>query len=173
MKEKLVEEWLIRARERGGIDHAFGQWLISQGHEILWLGHSRTEFGKDIISIAPDGQFHAYQIKDEEIDLKELRSIRDQINELVEVPPVHPRIPHGSPHVAHLVTSGLFKEEATLQIRAMNEGWTVRGRPNVEIIGRDGLIPRFVGMSDAFWPEKPLRHPGLLFVLPRRGSRGL
>jgi hypothetical protein len=155
MKEKLVEEWLIRARERGGIDHAFGQFLISQGHEILWLGHSRTEFGKDILSVAPDGQFHAYQIKDEDIDLKELRNIRDQIIELVETPPVHPRIPHGSSHVPHLVTSGLFKEEATLQIRAMNEGWTARGQPQLEVIGRGDLIPRFVGMSDAFWPEEP------------------
>ena len=155
MKEKLVEEWLIRARERGGIDHAFGQWLISEGHEILWLGHSRTEFGKDIISIAPDGQFHAFQIKDEDIDLKELRNIRAQVNELVEVPPVHPRIPAGSHHHAHLITSGLFKEEVTLQIRALNERWTARGLPNVEIVGRDGLIPRFVGMSDAFWPERP------------------
>jgi hypothetical protein len=78
-----------------------------------------------------------------------------RFRELVEVPPVHPRIPHGFPHAAHLVTSGLFKEEATLQIRAMNKGWAARGKPNVEIIGRDGLIPRFVGMSDAFWPEKP------------------
>ena len=40
MKEKLVEQWLINARERGGIDQAFGQLLTSQGHEILWLGHS-------------------------------------------------------------------------------------------------------------------------------------
>lgn len=155
MKEKLVEEWLIRARERGGIDHAFAQWLISQGHEILWLGHSRTEFGKDIISIAPGGVFHAFQVKDEDIDLKEFRGIRNQVNELVEVPPVHPRIPSGSPHSPHLITSGLFTEEVALQIRAMNEGWAVRERPNLEIVGRNELIPRFVSMSDAFWPERP------------------
>lgn len=155
MKEKLVEEWLIRARERGGIDHAFAQWLISQGHEILWLGHSRTEFGKDIISIAPGGDFHAFQIKDEDLDLKELRKIRDQVNELVEVPPVHPRIPSGSPHSPHLITSGVIKEEVSLQIRALNERWAVRGRPNLEIVGRNELIPRFVSMSDAFWPERP------------------
>jgi len=146
---------LIRARERGGIDHAFAQWLISQGHEILCLGHSRTEFGKDIISIAPGGGFHAFQIKDEDIDLKELRNIRNQINELVEVPPVHPRIPPGSPHSPHLITSGLIKEEVALQIRSMNEGWAVRGRPTLEIVGRNELIPRFVSMSDAFWPERP------------------
>lgn len=123
MKEKLVEEWLIRARERGGIDLALAQWLISQGHEILWRGHSRTEFGKDLISIGADGEFHAFQTKDEEIDLAEWRRIRDQIIELVEVPAVHPRIPHGSPHVPHLVTSGLIKEEVSLQVRTMNEGW--------------------------------------------------
>ena len=155
MKEKLVEEWLIRARERGGIDQAYGQWLISQGHQILWLGHSRTEFGKDIISVDPEGRFHAYQIKAEDIDLKELRNINHQLTELVEIPIVHPRVPHGSSHLAHLVTSGLFKEEATLRIRAMNEGWAVKGRPTIEIVSRNDLIPCFVGMSDAFWPEKP------------------
>jgi hypothetical protein len=155
VKEKLVEEWLIRARERGGIDLALAQWLISQGHEILWRGHSRTEFGKDIVSVAPDGEFHAFQTKDEDIDLTELRRIRDQIKELVEVPPVHPRIPHGSVHSPHLVTSGLIKEEVSLQIRAMNERWAKRGWPTLEIVGREGLIPRFVSMSDAFWPERP------------------
>lgn len=155
MKEKLVEEWLIRARERGGIDQAYGQWLISQGHQILWFGHSRTEFGKDITTADPEGRFHAYQIKDEDIDLKELRNIHDQIKELVEIPIVHPRVPPGSPHLAHLVTSGLFNEVATLRIRAMNEGWTAKDQPTVEIVGRNDLIPLFVVMSDAFWPEKP------------------
>ncbi|NOS72761.1 MAG: hypothetical protein HOP33_22905, partial [Verrucomicrobia bacterium] len=147
--------WLTKARERGGIDLAVGQWLISQGHEVLWLGHSRTEFGKDIISVDPEGKFHAYQIKDEDINLDELRKIRAQVNELVEVPIVHPRVPPGSRHVAHLVTSGLINEVATIQIRASNEGWLVRGLPTVEPIDRNSLIPRFLAMSDEFWPERP------------------
>ena len=155
MKQKLVEEWLIRAGERGGIDHAVAQWLISEGHEILWLGHSRTEFGKDIVSKHKDGKLHAYQTKDEDIDLKALRGMRDQINELVEIPIVHPRVPSGSSHVSHLVTSGIIKEEAAFQIRALNEGWATRGLGGVEPISRLELIPRFVGMSDAFWPETP------------------
>ncbi len=155
MKAKLVEQWLIKARERGGIDLAIGQWLISQGHELLWLGHSRTEFGKDIVSIDPSGIFHAYQVKDEDINLDELRKIRAQVNELVEIPIVHPRVPPGSPHRAHLVTSGLFNEIATAQIRASNEGWTAKGLPTVEPIDRNSLTPRFVAMSDEFWPEKP------------------
>src|SRR5437588_852587 len=148
MKTKLVEEWLIKARERGGVDLAVGQWLVSQGHELLWLGHSRTEFGKDIVTIDPDGKFHAFQIKNENIDLNELRKIYPQITELVEIPIVHPRVPPGSPHLAHLVTSGLFNEVATAQIRASNEGWNARGKPIVEIIDRNSLIQRFVSMSD-------------------------
>ena len=43
--------------------------LISQGHEILWIGHSRIEFGKDIVSVDPSGAFHAFQIKDEDLPL--------------------------------------------------------------------------------------------------------
>ena len=155
MKTKLVEEWLTKARERGGIDLAVGQWLISQGHEVLWLGHSRTEFGKDIVSVDTDGKFHAYQVKDEDINLDQLRKIRAQVDELVEIPIVHPRVPPGSPHLAHLVTSGLFNEVATAQIRASNEGWAAKGLPIVEPIDRNSLIPRFVAMSDEFWPEKP------------------
>ena len=155
MKEKLVEEWLIRAGERGGIDQAFGQWLITQGHEILWLGHSSIEFGKDIVSLAPDGSVHAYQLKDEDLSLAELRKITPQINELIDIPTVHPRIPAGSSHVPHLVTSGIAKEEAFHQIRAKNDGLRASGKPEIELIDRRGLITRFVGMSDAFWPEKP------------------
>lgn len=155
MKEKLVEQWLIKARERGGIDQAFGQWLISQGHEILWLGHSGFEFGKDITTKGPDGLFHSYQIKDEDINLNELRKIMPQLTELVEVPPVHPSISPGTIVKPHVVTSGIFNETATALVRALNEGWIARGFGSLEIIDRHKLIPRFVGMSDSFWPETP------------------
>lgn len=155
MKEKLVEEWLTRSGERGGIDQAFGQWLISQGHEILWLGHSSTEFGKDIISIAPDGSFHAFQIKDENLNLREMRRIHDQVKELIELPPVHPRIPAGSAHYPHLVTSGIANEEATERVRATNDALRAAGRFELDLVDRRSLIPRFVRMSDSFWPEQP------------------
>lgn len=155
MKEKLVEEWLINAHERGGIDQAFGQYLISEGHEILWLGHSATEFGKDIISLAPDGAVHAFQIKDENINLSTLRSIDSQLTELIETPPVHPRIPSGTSHVPHLISSGLINEPANQQIRAKNEGLTMRNLPTLVTVDRRGLVHRFVSMSDSFWPEQP------------------
>lgn len=155
MKEKLVEEWLIRAGERGGIDQAFGQWLISQGNEILWLGHSGIEFGKDIVSIGPDGSIHAFQMKDEDLSLGELRKITDQVNELIHIPPVHPRIPAGAVHVPHLITSGIAKEQAFHRVRAQNDKLRADGKPELELVDRRGLIQRFVAMSDSFWPEKP------------------
>jgi hypothetical protein len=155
MKEKLVEEWLIRARERGGIDHAYSQWLVSEGHEVLRVGHSPTEFGKDIISIAPDGCVHVYQIKDEDIALAQLRDIHAQLVDLVEVYPSHPRIIGGLSVSPHLITSGIINEVAAQRIDGMNDSWRARGLPTLDIVGRNELISRFVTMSDAFWPEKP------------------
>jgi len=155
MQEKLVEEWLTKAGERGGIDQAFGQWLVSQGHEILWLGHSRTEFGKDIVTVDQAGNFHAFQIKDEDLSLAELRKHDAQINELIDIPIVHARVPSGSLHTPHLVTSGIAKEEAMLKIRAKNEGLRAKGLPELNLVDRGSLVPRFVEMADNFWPDKP------------------
>lgn len=155
MHEKLVEEWLTKAGERGGIDQAFGQWLVSQGHEILWLGHSRIEFGKDIVTVDQIGKFHAFQIKDEDLTLAELRKHDAQINELIDIPIVHARVPSGTSHTPHLVTSGIAKEEAILRIRAKNEGLRAKGLPELDLVDRGSLVPRFVEMADNFWPDKP------------------
>ncbi len=154
-KEKLIEDWLIKAGERGGIDIAFGQYLISQGHEILWLGHSPNEYGKDISSIAPDGTFHAYQIKDEDLSLKEFRKISGQVNELVEIPIRHPRIPPGSKHTPHLITSGKIKDTVLQQISALNPKWRRQRKGGLQIVDRFGLIKRFTEMSVGFWPDRP------------------
>lgn len=155
MHAKLVEEWLTSAKERGGIDQAFAQLLTSQGHEVLWQGHSRIELGKDIITVDPDGQFHAYQIKDEDLTLAELRKHDAQIAELVTVPILHPRVPLGTVHTPHLITSGLAKEEANLRILAQNQGWKAKGYRELDIVDRSSLVPRFVSMADSFWPDRP------------------
>ena len=155
MHEKLVEDWLIKAGERGGIDQAFGQWLISQGHEILWIGHSRIEFGKDIVSIDPEGGYHAFQIKDEDLTLTELRKHESQISELISLPIDHPRIPRGSRHTPHLVTSGLDKEEVNHWVRLKNDSLRASEKPTLELVDRNSLVSRFVKMADTFWPEKP------------------
>ena len=75
MKERLVEDWLIKAGERGGLDVAFCQILLAKGFKILRAGHSPTEVGKDIIAISPDKIIHAYQIKCGNIGLKDFEGI--------------------------------------------------------------------------------------------------
>lgn len=172
MKEKLIEEWLIRAKERGGIDQAYGQWLISRGHEILWLGHSPTEFGKDIVSIDPNGDVHVFQIKDENLTLPEFRKIRPQIIELTETPPLHPRIPRGTKFTPHLITSGLARDDVSLQIDNLNGGLEGRGLQPLDLVDRRSLIPRFVDMADGFWPELPadVRDFMLLYFANGRGD---
>jgi hypothetical protein len=155
MHAKLVEEWLTNAGERGGFDQAFAQLLTSQGHEVLWQGHSRIEFGKDIVTVDAEGLFHAYQIKDEDLTLAEIRRHDAQIVELVTVPILHPRVPPGTIHRPHLITSGLAKEEASLRILAQNQGWKAKGFHELEMVDRASLIPRFVQMADSFWPDRP------------------
>jgi hypothetical protein len=155
MHVKLVEEWLTKAGERGGFDQAFAQLLTSQGHEVLWQGHSRIEFGKDIVTVDSEGLFHAYQIKDEDLTLSEIRKHDSQVTDLVEVPIQHPRVPPGTSHIPHLITSGLAKEEANLKILAKNQAWKTRGYRELEIVDRASLVPRFVQMADSFWPDRP------------------
>lgn len=154
-KEKLIEDWLTKAGERGGIDIAFGQYLISQGHEILWLGHSPSENGKDISTIAPDGSLHAFQIKDEDLSLKEFRKIMPQVMELIEIPIVHPRVKAGSKHTPHLITSGKTKETVSQQVAALNSKLRRQRKPALQMVDRFGLIKRFVDMSLGFWPDRP------------------
>jgi hypothetical protein len=61
--ERLVEYWLDSASERS-YQPAFVQILVSDGHRVLHsTRHSPIEFGKDVISIAPDGVPCAFQLK--------------------------------------------------------------------------------------------------------------
>ncbi len=63
MLERLIEYWLDSATERS-YQPAFVQMLVGEGHQILHsTRHASIEFGKDIVSIAPDGVPCAYQLK--------------------------------------------------------------------------------------------------------------
>ena len=63
MIEKLIEHWLDSIGELG-YQSAFVQMLVGQGHTILHsTRHMPIEFGKDVITIDPDGIPCAYQLK--------------------------------------------------------------------------------------------------------------
>jgi hypothetical protein len=61
--ERLIENWLVNAGERG-FETAFAQILASEEHTILQGPvHHPFEHGKDILTISPNGELHAYQLK--------------------------------------------------------------------------------------------------------------
>ena len=63
MIARLIEDWWDSASERA-YQTAFCQMLAARGHQILHsTRHSPLEFGKDVISICPEGQACAFQLK--------------------------------------------------------------------------------------------------------------
>jgi hypothetical protein len=73
MNERLVEDWLTKANERS-FQTPFAQSLLADGMQVVRVGHSPHEHGKDIIAIASDGRAHAYQLKTGDLDLKGWKS---------------------------------------------------------------------------------------------------
>ena len=65
MIERAIENWLTKTNERN-YQAAFCQVLMHKGHRVLYSSsHGPMEQGKDIITVAPDGDgdYHAYQTR--------------------------------------------------------------------------------------------------------------
>ena len=153
MKERVVEDWLSRINERG-YQAAFGQVLAAAGHKVLRISHGPYEHGKDVLSLAPNGEVHAHQLKDGNIGLKDWESGYAQVCALVETLPVHPSLPIAYTYRPWLVTSGIFSDPALDRIHQHNATWERRGLPKLEI--RDGrwMHREMTNLSTDFWPVK-------------------
>jgi len=104
--ERAIESWLTRTNERN-YQAAFCQVLMHQGHRVLHSSsHGPMEQGKDIITVDPDGNYHAYQTKTGNIGLSEWREISGEIQELVELPIDYPGVDKASGHRAYLIANG-------------------------------------------------------------------
>jgi hypothetical protein len=107
--ERLIESWLDSASERS-YQAPFCQMLAGEGHLVVHsTRHAQIEFGKDVISIAPDGTPCAFQLKGNpggRLTLGQLREIKPQLLELVTQPIVHPGVPEAARHRCYLVTNG-------------------------------------------------------------------
>jgi len=110
--ERLIESWLDSASERS-YQAPFCQMLLAEGHTVLHsTRHAPLEFGKDVISIGPDGIPCAFQLKGNpgtRLTLVQLRDIKGQLLELVTQPIVLPGVPAGR-HRCYLVTNGETEE---------------------------------------------------------------
>ena len=156
MIERAIENWLIRTNERN-YQAAFCQVLMHQGHRVLYSSsHGPMEQGKDIITVGPDAECHAYQTKTGDIGLTEWRAIAGEIQELVELPVNYPGIDKAKLHKAYLVNNGSISDPVRIQINDRNEDNIRKGRryAHLEVIGRDSLLKFFIDAQGRFVPRE-------------------
>lgn len=158
MRERLIENWLDSVNERS-YQSAFLQMLVGEGHRVIHsTRHMGIEFGKDVISIDPDGVPCAFQLKGNpgsRLTLNQFREIRPQIIELIEQPIVYPGV-QNIPHRSILVTNGEVEEEVQRAIEDMNIGLSNRGfsdQSKLSIWSRGSLLDLSLKHSGAFWTE--------------------
>lgn len=159
MREKIIENWLINATERGfQVPFAFS--LISKGHRVVHVSrHCAMEFGKDVISQDHNGKIHAFQLKSKKkISLSDWRNqINQQVIDLVNLPIKHPSILNQTGwHESYLVVNGELEEEVVEAINKFNEG-QISTFPNqnrilkVMVLGE--LVKEFLNLESNLWPS--------------------
>jgi hypothetical protein len=152
---RIVENWLTNATERG-YQIAFCQLLAAEGEELLYIAtHGPFEKGKDVVTRSTSGSIRAYQMKGGDIRLGEWRGIKDQIDNLVELPLTLPQCSSDAWHVPILVTNGRIDDVVLDYINTANRGWSQRDFPNpLEVIEKSQLVHRFVTAHGAYLPQE-------------------
>lgn len=177
MHERLIELWLDSASERA-YQPAFVQLLVSQGHRLLHsTRHGPLEFGKDVITVAPDGIPCAYQLKGNpggRLTRPQFREIQPQLQELVATAISYPNAP-AVHHRSYLVTNGLIEEDVALLIKAMNETWKRQGFGDeaLKVISRGDLLMMAQSAGTTLWPFSISGIQGVVALLAHRGDSHL
>lgn len=156
MIERAIENWLTKTNERN-YQAAFCQVLLQKGHRVLYSSsHGPMEQGKDIITVGPNGEYHAYQNKTGDIDVNKWRSIAGEIRELLELPIDYPGVDKSRTHRAYLVTNGSITDPVRIQINDRNEDNRRKRRQyaHLEVIGADSLLKFFVDAQGRFVPRE-------------------
>lgn len=154
MNERLVEDWLAKANERS-FQTPFAQSLLAEGMEVLRVGHSSHEHGKDVIAIDKDRKIHAYQLKDGDFEIKDFEKDLGQITALVETQVEHPAISGQPRHQPWLVISGQVTIPLEDRIRVHNIRWRKRLYTPLKLITGPQLLAIFAKMAVNFWPQMP------------------
>lgn len=150
MHEKLVEHWLTEVNELG-YQLPFCEVLVADGYTVLHVStHGRGEHGKDIVARDPTGALHTFQLKGGDINLSGWRSIRGEVEELVQLPVRIPGVPEDEPHVPHLVTNGEVRGDALESITRSAAVWTTKGYPGLQVWTRREVLRRFLDAHGRF-----------------------
>jgi len=156
MIERAIENWLTNTNERN-YQTPFCQVLFQEGHAPIYISsHGSMEQGKDIITIAPDGGCCAYQLKTGNIDLAGWRKMRGEVEELIQLPVMHPSVDNTKTHKSFLVTNGEITDPVRLQIVQMNRDNTQKKRnySYLEIINGHKLLGEFIRAQGRFVPRQ-------------------
>jgi len=156
MIERAIENWLIRTNERNYLA-PFCQVLMYKGHRIIYKSsHRPMEQGKDVITIDKNGQYCAYQLKTGNIDLTKWREIRPEIEELIQLPIIHPSIDKNIEHKSFLVFNGNLTDEVRIQIDQINEDNIRKKRDYsyLDVIDIESLLKDFIEAQGKFMPKE-------------------
>lgn len=155
MIERLVENWLDNAGERG-YETPFAQLLTLEGHRVLQGPvHHPFEHGKDIVTIAPDGAACAFQLKGPDLRrIVDFEAIQGQLLALVTTAISHAGI--GTPRRpdrVYLVTNGVLTPPVRDRLERFNIGNVALGGPTIEPVEREHLLSRFIAAHGDYLPQ--------------------
>lgn len=175
MLERLVDSWLDSASERS-YQAPLCQMLAGEGHRIIHsTRHGPLEFGKDVITVAPDGVPCAFQLKGNpggRMTHKELRSFKGQLFELVSQPIVHPGVKSTKRHRCYLVTNGQVDEEVHRSLDDINRELERNGfgKNRIQLWSRGHLFDLAVKLGVNLWPSEIEDLDAMLSLLAHRGD---
>lgn len=156
MIERLIENWLISAGERG-YETSFAQLLSAEKHQILQAPvHHPFEHGKDILTISPSGELHAYQLKGPNLtNLEDFEKIQEQLFALAAAAVTHPSIsPPRRADRVFLVTNSVLTPPVRDRIDKFNAANLAYGLPQIETIERHQLLSRFLDAHGKYLPQR-------------------
>lgn len=175
MIEKLIEDWWTSSTERV-YQQPFAALLVAQGHRVVHVTrHCGMELGKDVISIAPDGMIHGFQLKTckgARFSLSEWqKDISHQLADLVESPCNHPSFGTSENHQPWLVVNGGVEEEVTRAIEDRNVEYSRRfgRRLKIKVVG--DLVRETLDYKEAIWASTPQHIKLLLEAYLEDGKR--
>jgi hypothetical protein len=130
--------------------------LAAEGESILYVSpHGPFEKGKDVITRAPNGEIHAYQLKAGNIGLSEWRGIYGEIVNLVELAIEFPGTPPITDFIPFLVANGDVTDPALEQVRVANVSWEGRRiDKRLRVVQKGELFERFRTSHGAYLPRE-------------------
>ncbi|MDO8612500.1 MAG: hypothetical protein Q7R32_06715 [Dehalococcoidia bacterium] len=170
---RVIEDWLTSSDERA-YQLSFASYLAKAGHRVKYVSqHSVLEHGKDIVSISPDRNLHAYQLKAGNINLPAWREMRGEVLEAATVPVEIPGVARRCADRAFLVLTGQVSDPVRNQIALINKDHESRRYAPIETIELQELVGNFADVFESFFPATvaPLHDLVRLYLQDGRGPQ--